>query len=66
VFEEYSVAKEHIGQAEREILVMVYGYFDFQKPSIHGFPTTVDPADRSYRYLVEPPTMPSTARHDLY
>jgi hypothetical protein len=27
---EYSVANKHIGLAEREILVLVYGYFDFQ------------------------------------
>jgi hypothetical protein len=26
---EYSVAKKHIGLAEREILVLVYGCFDF-------------------------------------
>jgi hypothetical protein len=30
--EEYSIAKTHIGQAEREILVPVYGYYDFPNP----------------------------------
>jgi hypothetical protein len=44
--------KKHIGLAEREILVLVYGYSTFPKPSVHGFPTGDDPADRSYRYLV--------------
>jgi hypothetical protein len=29
---EYVVAKKHIGQAEREILVSVYGYCDFNPP----------------------------------
>jgi hypothetical protein len=44
--------KKHIGLAEREIPVLVYGYYVFPKPSVHGFPTIVDPADRSWRYLV--------------
>jgi hypothetical protein len=30
--------------------VLVYGYYDFRKPSVHGFPTPDDPADRSCRY----------------
>jgi hypothetical protein len=51
VFEEYSVAKIHIGRPEREILVLVYGCYDSPKPSVHGFPVTADPADRSCRYL---------------
>jgi hypothetical protein len=42
--------------------VLVYGYYVFPKPSVHGFPTADDPADRSYRYLVQPPTVPSLAR----
>jgi hypothetical protein len=42
--------------------VPVYGYFDFPKPSVLGFPTAVDPAHRSCRYLVQPPTVPSLAR----
>jgi hypothetical protein len=36
--------KKHIGLAEREILALVYGYYIFPKPSVHGFPTVVDPA----------------------
>jgi hypothetical protein len=32
--------KKHIEPAEREILVLVYGYYDFPKPFVHGFPTT--------------------------
>jgi hypothetical protein len=40
---------------------MVYGYYVFPKPSVHGFPTVADPADRSCRYLVQPPTVPSVA-----
>jgi hypothetical protein len=39
--------KRHIGLAEREIHVPVYGYYVFLKPSVPGFPT-----DRSFRYLV--------------
>jgi hypothetical protein len=42
--------------------VPVYGYYVFPKPSVHGFPTVVDPADRSCRYLVQPPTVPGMAR----
>jgi hypothetical protein len=34
----------------------------FSKPSVLGFPTTDDPADRKCRYLVQPPTLPSMAR----
>jgi hypothetical protein len=41
--------------------VLVYGYYAFPKPSVHGFPTTVDPTDRSCRYFVQPPTVPSMA-----
>jgi hypothetical protein len=48
----YLVTKEHIGLAEREILVLVYRYYDFPKPSVHGFPTYVNPADRSCMYFV--------------
>jgi hypothetical protein len=44
VSEEYSVAKKHIGRAEREILVFVYACCDIPKSSVHGFPTAVDPA----------------------
>jgi hypothetical protein len=33
----------------------------FPKPSVHGFPTAVDPADRNCRYLVQPPTVQSLA-----
>jgi histidinol-phosphate/aromatic aminotransferase/cobyric acid decarboxylase-like protein len=51
VFEEYSIAKKHIVRLEREILVLVYGYCDFPKRSVHGFPSVADPADRIYRYL---------------
>jgi hypothetical protein len=40
----------------------MYGYYAFPKPSVHGFPTATDPADRIYRYLVQPPTVPSLAR----
>jgi hypothetical protein len=29
---EYSIAKNHIGVAEREILVLGYGFFNFQNP----------------------------------
>jgi hypothetical protein len=62
---EYSVEKERIGRAEREILVLVYGYYAFPKPSVQGFPTHADPADRSCRYLVWPPTVLSVVRpHD--
>jgi hypothetical protein len=39
--------------------VLVYGYRDFPKPSVQGFPKTVDPTDRSLRYLLQPPTVPS-------
>jgi hypothetical protein len=39
-----------------------YGYYAFLKPSVHGFPTAADPADRTCRYLVQPPTVPSLAR----
>jgi hypothetical protein len=42
----------NIGLAEREIHVLVYGYCDLPKPSVHGFPTVANPADRSCRYLV--------------
>jgi hypothetical protein len=38
--------------AERDIRVPVYGYYVFQKHSVHGFPTVDDPSDRSCRYLV--------------
>jgi hypothetical protein len=54
--------KKHIGLAEREIHVWVYGYYDFPKPPVHGFPTAADPADRNFRYLVQPPNVPSLAR----
>jgi hypothetical protein len=47
-----SSRKRHIGHADREIIVLVYGYYVFPKPSVQGFPTAADPADRSYRYLV--------------
>jgi hypothetical protein len=47
----YSVAKKHIGRGEREISLLVYGYFDFQKPSIQGVSTVADPADRTCKYL---------------
>jgi hypothetical protein len=40
----------------------VYGYYVFPKPSVRGFPTVDDPADRSCRYLAQPPTVPSMAR----
>jgi hypothetical protein len=42
--------------------MLVYGYYVFPKPSVHGFPIAVDPADHSCRYLVQPPTVPSLAR----
>jgi hypothetical protein len=42
--------------------VPVYGYYVFPKPSVHGFPTVDDPADRMCRYLVQPPTVPGLAR----
>jgi hypothetical protein len=58
--------KERIGQAEREIPVLVYGYFVFPKPSVPGFPRADDPADRSCRYLVQPPTVPGMARLQDY
>jgi hypothetical protein len=58
--------KKHIGLAEREIPVLAYGYFAFSKPSVHGFPTESDPADRNCRYLVQPPTVPSMARLQSY
>jgi hypothetical protein len=36
---EYSVPRKHIGRPEREILVLVYGYYDFPNPSVyHDFP----------------------------
>jgi hypothetical protein len=44
--------EEHIERAELEIIVQVYIYYYFPKPSVHGFPTTVDPADRNCRYFV--------------
>jgi hypothetical protein len=47
---EYLVAKKHKGQSEQEISVMVNRYYDFLKPSVHGFPT-VYPGDSSCRYL---------------
>jgi hypothetical protein len=31
--------------------MLVYEYHVFPKPSVHGFPTAADPADRSCRYL---------------
>jgi hypothetical protein len=40
----------------------MYGYYAYPKPSVHGFPTVADPADRSCRYLVQPPTVPSLTR----
>jgi hypothetical protein len=55
------VSGKHIGLAKREITMMVYGYYVFPKPSVHGFPTTADPADRSCRYLVHPPIVLSLA-----
>jgi hypothetical protein len=39
-----------------------YGYYVFPKPSVQGFPTAANPADRSYRYLVQPPTVTGLAR----
>jgi hypothetical protein len=42
--------------------VLVYGYHAFPKPSVHGFPTSADPADRNCWYLVQPHTVPSMAR----
>jgi hypothetical protein len=42
--------------------VLVYGYYVFPKPSVQGFSTTIDPADRRCRYLVQPPTVPCLAR----
>jgi hypothetical protein len=42
--------------------VLVHVYYAFPKPSVHGFPTADDPADRCCRYLVQPPTEPSLAR----
>jgi hypothetical protein len=42
--------------------MLVYGYYVFPKPSVSGFPTAADFADRSCRYLVQPPTVPSMAR----
>jgi hypothetical protein len=59
---EYLVDEKHIGLAEREIHMMVYGYHFFPKPSVHGFPRAADPADRNFQYLVQPPTVPSLAR----
>jgi hypothetical protein len=50
-----------MGLAEREIAVLMYGYYVFPKPSVHGIPTAIDPADRSCRYLVQPPTVPGMA-----
>jgi hypothetical protein len=44
--------EKNIGQVEREIHVMVYGYYDFPKPSVYGFPIAAKAADRSCRYLV--------------
>jgi hypothetical protein len=38
---EYFVTKKHVGLAEREIHVLVYGYYDFPKPSVDGFPRIV-------------------------
>jgi hypothetical protein len=34
----------------------------FPKPSVRGFSTAADPADRSCRYLVQPPTVQGLAR----
>jgi hypothetical protein len=51
-YREYPIAKKHIGRPEQEILVMVYGYHDFPKPSVHVFPEALDPADRSCRFRV--------------
>jgi hypothetical protein len=42
--------------------VLVYGYYAFPKPSVQGFPTAADPADRKCPYLVQPPTVPSLAQ----
>jgi hypothetical protein len=42
--------------------MLVYGYYVFFKPSVQGFPIAFDPADRSCRYLVQPPTVPIMAR----
>jgi hypothetical protein len=36
--------------------------FCFSKTHRISFPTTADPADRSCRYLVQPPTVPGLAR----
>jgi hypothetical protein len=47
--EEYFVANKHIGRPEREILVLAYGYCNFPKPSVKGFPTFDDPTYRSCR-----------------
>jgi hypothetical protein len=44
---EASNHEKHIGRAEREILAPVLHINCFiQKPYVHGFPATVDPADR--------------------
>jgi hypothetical protein len=45
--------------------VLVYGHYDFAISSVHDFPTIDDLADRSCRYLVLPPTMPSMARDEV-
>jgi hypothetical protein len=42
--------------------VLVYEYYVFPKPSVPGFPTAANPADRCCRYLVQPPTVPGMAR----
>jgi hypothetical protein len=42
--------------------VLVYGYYAFPKPSVHGLPTSADPADRNCRYLVQSSIVPSMAR----
>jgi hypothetical protein len=59
---EYLVAKKLIGRAEREIPFLVHGYYVFPKPSVHGFPVAVDPADRSCMYFVYPLTVKGMAR----
>jgi hypothetical protein len=63
---DYLVTKNHIGLAEREIPVLVYGFYDFPRPYVQGLPIVDDPADRSCRYLVYPPTVPSVTRLQGY
>jgi hypothetical protein len=41
--------------------VLVYGYYDFPKPSVHGFPTAIDPAYRTAGISFSP--LPCQAWH---